>query len=870
MLGRQYNPLQYVRNRKVRARERQTIDGERQGFGDVTDVKSWVDSVSSQMSLAGTSLLQGRISIPIFPGAEEVYNQDSAVSLARTASAPRGRRPRVDWFVEPCDMIADAYWLEKDRHKDLIEDRHWRKIFPTPLAELNRTMPVSGEEDSLGRPSLLLPRFAEQHESGLDEGESGLTKIRTDVTHNSAKERAKQKLQHFRDGFHHRHSPSVHAHDLLRLKKGSSSDLSDSDEDTGNEGKKRSRPSRKGTISSDSNDLLQKQMLEMLAREAMENELEEVPESPELGMVTSSDRQLIPKASGRFASRRGSLADYSDSEPKYALGKSHSESSARRGPHANYLSTSSAGNQSSNVNSPEQRPAKPLIVEPAGQPEPLPPLSRSASPVRKPLDKIKRILRDKSNELIDLHAERAEDEGDSRISRSRSQSGAGFGKQSRRQPSPNGNFLSPNLDGTKAQRINSKRPKADEAVGLRGMFKGPRIDTVIRDSVFRLGDKLGDKIWKREATTESPDLDATSDSDNDKAKRASPLALSRKASGKIQHGRAYMKKHFLDSMPQFQHAPDNNRLAHVRLIDPLKAPSPDDCNGAAAPYLPTTCKPCSDESDVSETESSPGALEAAQSAPKCLKPALTTTRPCETGRPLFSHWSPADRGAVKPLALSRREVARMRTLILSSGIKAREIHRRALEQHRPFSRANLAANSGAVKQEPGGLPWSEILELGPKHPELLRRQVPLHQTYPFAAQALSVAIQSWGHKWQLAAGRFTSVTSVELGNRAWDVRTLLVEDLSEMTRKAADEADETSRDLALGQPLKIKHVVDTIEKMLRKRRRRFRWIRRGMWLTVEWLLVGLMWYVWFMVMILRIFLGVGRGVFGCVKWLLWL
>jgi hypothetical protein len=65
-------------------------------------------------------------------------------------------------------------------------------------------------------------------------------------------------------------------------------------------------------------------------------------------------------------------------------------------------------------------------------------------------------------------------------------------------------------------------------------------------------------------------------------------------------------------------------------------------------------------------------------------------------------------------------------------------------------------------------------------------------------------------------------------------------------------------------------VVDTIDNMLRKRRRRFRWVRRGLWLTVEWALVGAMWYVWFVVVIFRIFFGVGRGIWSGVRWLLWL
>ena len=122
----------------------------------------------------------------------------------------------------------------------------------------------------------------------------------------------------------------------------------------------------------------------------------------------------------------------------------------------------------------------------------------------------------------------------------------------------------------------------------------------------------------------------------------------------------------------------------------------------------------------------------------------------------------------------------------------------------------------------------------------------------------------------MAADKFTLHTGPELHRRVGAVRSRVADDLAPMTRAAVEEADEASRSLALDQPLRIKHVVDTIEKMLRKRRRRLRWVRRGLWLSVEWLLVGFMWYVWFVVMILRVFLGIGQGIWHGVKWVLWL
>ncbi len=106
--------------------------------------------------------------------------------------------------------------------------------------------------------------------------------------------------------------------------------------------------------------------------------------------------------------------------------------------------------------------------------------------------------------------------------------------------------------------------------------------------------------------------------------------------------------------------------------------------------------------------------------------------------------------------------------------------------------------------------------------------------------------------------------------RIQDLQVRLVDNLTPMTRQTSDDADEVSKDLVTGQTLKVKAVSDKIAKMLRRRRRRFRWLRRGGWVMVEWVLVGIMWYVWFMVMIIRVVLALGRGVVGSLRWLFWL
>jgi hypothetical protein len=166
--------------------------------------------------------------------------------------------------------------------------------------------------------------------------------------------------------------------------------------------------------------------------------------------------------------------------------------------------------------------------------------------------------------------------------------------------------------------------------------------------------------------------------------------------------------------------------------------------------------------------------------------------------------------------------------------------------------------------------WPSIAGLSSDPEALRQRGVSQADIFQIGAKILGSSIQRSGLQWQEAADKFVGETTPALQRRVEEVRTRITVDLSAMTRTAADEADETSRDLALGQRLKVKHVVDIMEKMLRRRRRRFRWVRRALWLTVEWVLVGFMWYVWFVVMILRLFWGVGQGALAAVRWLLWL
>ena len=202
--------------------------------------------------------------------------------------------------------------------------------------------------------------------------------------------------------------------------------------------------------------------------------------------------------------------------------------------------------------------------------------------------------------------------------------------------------------------------------------------------------------------------------------------------------------------------------------------------------------------------------------------------------------------------MTKREIARVRALLLSSGIKAKEISRRAAE---PTHLRDAEQSS-----------YREIVALAKDEV----KPVPKGQHHLLAARIISNDIQLSSHLWQASADKFCNTTIENLLEQVEDLQTRISDSLTPMTRRASDEADEVIKDLATSQTLTVKSLMDKMEIMMRRRRKRFRWLRRGGWLLVEWALVGVMWYVWFMVMLAQIVRAVVKGVVGSVRWLLWL
>ncbi|KAI3319655.1 hypothetical protein HD806DRAFT_508663 [Xylariaceae sp. AK1471] len=890
-LGRPYNPLQYIRNRKIRTRERKTIDGEAQGFGDVPRVTDWIDEVATY---AAASFMTESPNLPPYPAADECLGQLPASNLPRPVSASsKPKRQRLEWSIDPADMLADVYWLEQGNNRYLIEDRNYAKIF-TPKAEVQQPITQSNEHN---KSSLFAPTSKEYPDSNVQDipEHDAAHPVKTDgeTTLTSTRDRARQKLQDLR-GMHHKHSNSTTHHEFLRFRRASSSDTSDNESD-------RRRRGRSGTISASGKDLLEKQMNEMLAKETQDEQKQALASGAETGylkplpsgLATPEKTSQVPRREhGRKDSHMEAhmeAVEHLDNalpNQRNQISPIHSGRTSLEVPSHNYRSSvdfESSRPVFSDTRSKGQHngyiPAIGMDLSPSA--------SRPSSPARTPFSKVKNMFRDRSRD-------REVREDDEKIINPIDPMGT-FGlsafTEDTIQPSERQRSKSSTREFTtnairehhKSHRsMGSITLRPDEQVGLRTILKGgAKLDDMIRGGVS----KVTDLIWKRDSDTSSVTSNDDSDMEHWRGRPRKPALLSPESLVHYPESRRPVKN-YLDIMPSFKSATDpmDKTASHeihdsAQVVsqppsrsprfDQLKPPRIDVCR--ASPVSSDVEQSISRkfiDSDTSEIDSysrdSSHPVSRPSQTPKALQNILSIRRSVSPkshveDRAYVSehrHWTIPNRAALSQNTLiSRREIARLRALILCSGIKAMEISRRANEPHAFFATDNKAA----------GLLWTDISRFALD--EQISLSVPQTELFPTTARILSHSIDRSVKSFEKSASGFSTETAPALQQRVDAIHNRVAMDFMDMTRAAVDEADEVNYDIVDFQRLKVKSVVDTIDKMLRQRRRRFRWVRRAGWLAVEWVLVGFMWYVWFIVMIIRVIVGAGRGAASVVRWL---
>jgi hypothetical protein len=212
------------------------------------------------------------------------------------------------------------------------------------------------------------------------------------------------------------------------------------------------------------------------------------------------------------------------------------------------------------------------------------------------------------------------------------------------------------------------------------------------------------------------------------------------------------------------------------------------------------------------------------------------------------HWSIYDQP--QPIQqsgrITARDIAGVRALLLCSGIKAREIQRRANTPRDPVAPELLKV--AEITGEP-------VTTVAVKDEHLV------------AARMLSTHLTSSFSTLETALSRFQSETARNLASSLDELHHRATDQLTSNVHDASDEADAFIVELTTRQPQQTKRVDDAVDLMLRRRRRQFWFLRQAGFKLLEWLVLGLLWGIWFLVVV---FNTVRNGIVVVGRFVRWL
>ena len=903
-LGRSYNPLQYIRNRKFRLRERRPFESEAEGWSNLERVRLWVDTVANEREV-GIATIDDRYPLPAFETIPtDSATGDAVLDMNPTKPSPaqgnKQRRPRMDWMITPWDMLADAYWLQHDRNITHIEDATGHKIMPSP-----DTYKFPSVKNSLD-----LDRASHARVESIDRQAVSPAKLRS-LKQNARNERSSERswppelliepdsLRQRADGSRDRMGRWPRKFRRSR----SSSSASDSDDDDPSRhkrGRRRNQDYSGGAV-------LEKHMMSLLARENVNDD----------GSMSQNFHQTHDEndahGSRTIGKTMAGSSLYSGQQgPKQAkeahgaetldLGSAHSSArSSFERPNHRRRTTSFDDLDFTAPSSPNVSGFTPSIAINLSRPS-----SPHISP-KKPLPSF-RPARSKERQAISENDFALSSPSTTDLSRqgTRDSKSEEISRRERHKNDMNG-FLSPSNDSfSKLFRRSdgiSKGPKESTETDskFRGFFRGGRIAEIVGNEVGRVGGKFRRKDASNQASrvASSGSSHASDESDTESyGLDSSPEAdLSH-----VSNNHDSEPKYHTANLPNFQSSfgrdtdkakeppvtlSKDDPIPHQQLaqrargrsarFDRLAPPKIDlrNISPAPAPVLTRTqtrnTVPSYDpfDSRQSSTSRSEGRvrdadrrLNAVLGIPGTIGPGgppMTGLASLESRyrrsreRPVLEgkrQWSISDRSisAVRG-TVTKRDIARVRALLLSSGMKANEIVRRAHE---------VCQASSPVLQHIS-------MMSGGRLPPISRSQ-----EHVLAARIYASHIDEDNKQLRDAAERFSNETVDELHRQIKEVDERMTQKLTPLVRTFADEADAFSAQLTTTDTLEVKQLNDAVDAILRRRRRRLRWVRRGGYVLLEWTLLGIMWWVWLIVVIIRLTRGTIRGFFRAVKWLLWL
>ncbi|KAL2823641.1 hypothetical protein BDW59DRAFT_148417 [Aspergillus cavernicola] len=828
---RGYNPLQAIRNRKVRLRERCPIDTEAKGWNDIDKVHGWVNSVEAGYSHQARSPLEC-LKLPPF---QQEHNDlllnkgvdvvdTSAISppsslrrISRTGSL-KSRRPRSDWVIDPDELLADASWVEEAQNKSRLVDKDGNSLYPNPASlvvnDAHQKQVQGNRSVSTGRPSSHTSHSDARRSPSIDMNGFGRGRLPRRL-------RAPQRIGR---------SSSTSGQDLGSKK-----------------WKHRTRPRSSSSSSTDGR-----------------------PYHASFMSNTRSPRRSVSlrRKGTIWSEKRGSLSSVPSADDRY-----------------DPLSLAKMEGRGSN-------PAINAGFFPSIASNLSPPSSRSPSPAKRGFSRAVGPWGAQSRSSFYRKGVDDDSSIDFETVLKDSVPLTEPASQTDIEPTPlpikAATFHHP--ESQTRTSFHERKDSAQHESKLRGIFKGPgKIAGKVGNEVSKMGDFILKKdgvAHSRKSSLAVSDESDFEDEETKSEKRAIPRALLRRlptfhddpSRSSPRNSEKSLAKNNTQTPPiivEPRHTRDDSELGTAspcgsqgRLLD-LQS----DASNARSPYqgkspgafMTRGLRPLQfgPEIHTVRDEIRKGRITDASVPYSMVRPPMTCLAQAQPTPESSSHdlrpplssqtrsWSISNRSisiSIESGVPGKQEIERTRALLLSSGIKAREIARRAETVRNPpaeFLQRSVAPDSSI-----------------PPVPRLYEHEL--------ASRRLVKRIEASHSSFQDSIERVPKAAFQPLKSQLSTLEDLVNKSLNFRVRAAAEEAENLSIQLNTTSTLAVKQLSETLDHGLRKRHRRLRWLRRTGFLMLEWALIGLLWWVWMIVVAFKLLRKLLYGMVSGVRWILWL
>lgn len=905
-LGRPYNPLQFIRNRKLRARERRKLEPDVNDFEDVDRVREWIDSIE-ETTMKPNYRQEDKVLLPPFTGNHMLHgSHEHGNGDIKRPSILLGKqkRPRMDWFTLPSEFLADAVWLEQDGHKSSIEDRNGNRIFP-PQRPASMANPRLSKDAA--RPSLDRRRVST---AGSMAGGGPFSEPRSNYSSEAESHRGRKK-RHF---LHNHKDDSPDRGKRLgwisRGRSSSSSNLSSSDDDVS---ARRKKLDRRLSTQDENIGPLERHMKSLLEDNARAgNGLSPIMSSPEkhwgAGQAKASaprrtmsetesevdgvgNKAAVKRATKRLTiaadkplESRPSLDGLDSSVPNTPLSKTFSFGASSPGSrvaspdrHKSMRSKLPFFRADNSAKGPRVDTAD-FAIDPLSKDQP------STEPAERDLSSIEQSRR--SNSVVRPGLLRSHKTTDSLSSlASIQEERRGKERKDGREKEPSSAvtrfFKDVGREGSKARRFIFKKDKPPEEAGETSSDDGERSSTTDTEDetmsksvikrrpapISRTGTDTGlsdaSDLSDRRLRYELPTFRSAASQSKDRDLSAAPTEGRR--------GRRRPSRFDRLAPPRLDTNMSRSSSPGVIQIHPMENIARARSEGPSS----RSRSPSAVRRRMSKLLEIPGGIST-------LPPNQLSRAPIErkfsgpSSRPSPQrHWSISDQETQRRASAShnrpptasaiadpRSDISRIQALLLCSGIKAAELARRAhAVGHTPSPFLARAAET-ARRNDPS----NTAIE---KHTQLIPT-IARKEEHVLAARILASDLEASSARLVSSLERFRAERIRALHRRCEFLRIELGDKLTPRCHACADDADAFTREVTSGATLAVKAVTDRVDAMARARRRRMRWVRRFGWMMLEWCVLGVMWWVWLVVVVVRFGLGAVRGVVKGVRWFLWL